>query len=86
MHLFLIQTSMLLLICFIHALTVGHNIEFSPINDAFQNFNPVRRFLKGQIVYRDFNDYLGLGHSYLDSLLYLCSDAPLIQALLHFLF
>lgn len=36
--------------------------NFNPINGDFQNYNPVRRFLAGQIPYKDFAVYLGTGH------------------------
>ena len=36
--------------------------DFNPINGDFQNYNPVRRFLAGQIPYKDFAVYLGTGH------------------------
>lgn len=59
------------IICFfailIHAKSAGHYVDFSPINGTFQNFNPVRRLLAGQIPYKDFQDYLGMGHLYLGS-------------------
>ena len=52
-----------LIIC---SIIVGLNrIElsnFNPINGDFQNYNPVRRFLAGQIPYKDFAAYLGTGH------------------------
>lgn len=52
-----------LIIC---SIIVGLNrIElsnFNPINGDFQNYNPVRRFLAGQIPYKDFAVYLGTGH------------------------
>lgn len=41
------------------------NVDFIPINGTFQNYNPVRRLLSGQIPMQDFQDYLGLGHLYL---------------------
>lgn len=34
------------------------------MNGTFQNYNPIRRFLDGQIPFLDFYDYLGLGHMY----------------------
>lgn len=58
----------LLALCYIFALQSNHTADFSPINGTFQNYNPVRRFLAGQLPYRDFQDYLGLGHLYLGSL------------------
>ncbi len=36
--------------------------DFVPINGDFQNYNPVRRFLNGQIPFKDFGVYLGTGH------------------------
>ncbi len=51
-------------ICLFHSLGAGHYVDFSPMNGTFQNFNPVRRMLDGQIPYRDFQDYLGMGHLY----------------------
>lgn len=62
--LFIVQVLILLFLCFIHALSAGHTCDFWPINGTFQNYNPVRRFLSGQIPYKDFTDYLGLGHLY----------------------
>ena len=41
------------------------DIDFNPINGTYQNFNPIRRLLSGQIPMRDFQDYLGMGHLYL---------------------
>lgn len=70
---FLIQFAVIIIICFLHALHTSHYADFIPINGTFQNFNPVRRFLNGQIPYRDFQDYLGLGHLYAGVLLtWLC--------------
>lgn len=45
----------------------GRYADFVPYNGTFQNYNPVRRFLGGQIPYQDFQDYLGLGHLYFGS-------------------
>ena len=56
------------LICIIHALSAGHYANFYPINGTFQNYNPVRRLLSGQIPYKDFQDYLGMGHLYIGTL------------------
>ena len=56
-----------ILLCFLHSIQAGHYVNFYPINGTFQNFNPVRRLLSGQVPYRDFTDYLGLGHLYLGS-------------------
>ena len=53
-------------ILLILAIIVGVNriklSNFNPINGDFQNYNPVRRFLDGQIPYKDFAVYLGTGH------------------------
>lgn len=59
---------LLAVICYLHALSEGHYADFYPINGTFQNYNPVRRFLDGQIPYRDFSDYLGMGHLYIGTL------------------
>lgn len=64
---FLAEVFLALLLCIVHAAGAGHYVDFSPINGTFQNYNPVRRFLAGQIPYRDFQDYLGLGHLYTGS-------------------
>ncbi len=58
----------MLTICIVHSLTSGHYANFYPLNGTFQNFNPVRRLLNGQIPYRDFQDYLGLGHLYMGTI------------------
>ncbi len=55
----------LIVICYLHSLVAGHYVDFIPINGTFQNFNPIRRFLNGQVPYLQFVDYLGLGHLYL---------------------
>lgn len=52
----------LLLVCFLYSLSAGWYVEFKPINGTFQNYNPVRRLLSGNIPYKDFVDYLGMGH------------------------
>jgi hypothetical protein len=38
-----------------------HSIEYEPMNGAWQNYNPIRRVLDGQIPFVDFVPYLGLG-------------------------
>lgn len=53
---------LLLLMCILHALPSGNNCDFVPINGTFQNYNPIRRFLGGQVPGKDFYDYLGMGH------------------------
>lgn len=35
--------------------------DFFPINGDFQSYNALRRFLAGQVPYRDFTNYLGMG-------------------------
>lgn len=65
---FVLQILLLILLCLAHALAAGHTCDFWPINGTFQNFNPARRLLAGQIPYRDFSDYLGLGHLYAGSI------------------
>ena len=51
------------------AILVGLNrikiSNFDPINGDFQNYNPVRRLLDGQIPFKDFAVYLGSGHMFL---------------------
>lgn len=59
-----LEAAFLLMICLIHAVSAGHYANFYPIDGTFQNYNPVRRLLNGQVPYRDFQDYLGLGHLY----------------------
>lgn len=54
----------LISICLLHSLSSAHYVDFYPINGTFQNFNPVRRLLDGQVPYEDFQDYLGMGHLY----------------------
>ena len=66
--LIILNICILLIMGFLHSLEAGHYVNFIPINGTFQDFNPVRRFLAGQIPYRDFCDYLGLGHLYLGTI------------------
>lgn len=61
---FLFEILIMLTICLLHSMSAGHYVDFYPINGTFQDFNPIRRLLDGQIPYRDFQDYLGLGHLY----------------------
>lgn len=63
-----IQILLLIFICVINAVGTNHYANFYPINGTYQNFNPVRRLLDGQVVYRDFVDYLGLGHLFMGAL------------------
>lgn len=50
------------------AILSSKNIDFIAINGTFQNYNVIRRLLNGQIPYKDFSVYLGLGHLYTGSL------------------
>lgn len=59
----------MILLCYMHAASAGHYADFFPINGTFQNYNPVRRLLSGQIPYKDFQDYLGLGHLYVGTII-----------------
>jgi len=61
----IIYALIIVFICLISSLSAGHYVDFEPINGTFQNFNPVRRLLNGHIPYKDFVDYLGLGHLFL---------------------
>ena len=56
---------LIFILCLVHAVVNVHNADFGPLNGTFQDFNPIRRFLSGQIPYREFSDYLGLGHLYI---------------------
>lgn len=67
--LFIIELGLLILICVLHSVSAGHYADFFPINGTFQNYNPVRRLLSGQVPYKDFQDYLGIGHLYAGSLM-----------------
>lgn len=62
------QAALLVLLCAVHALEAGRYADFYPINGTFQNYNPVRRLLSGQVPYADFQDYLGLGHLFAGAL------------------
>lgn len=42
-------------------------VDYSPINGDFQNYNPVRRLLEGQVPFRDFSVYLGCGQLYFEA-------------------
>ena len=41
--------------------------DFVAINGDFQNYNILRRFLDGQVPYREFTNYLGMGVLWLDA-------------------
>lgn len=40
------------------------DLTYNITNGDFQNYNPVRRMLAGQVPYRDFTVYLGVGELY----------------------
>ncbi len=40
--------------------------DFIPINGDFQNYNVFRRLLDGQIPFKDFTNYLGMGNIYIN--------------------
>lgn len=75
-----------ILMIFFHAKSAGHYANFYPINGTFQNYNPVRRLISGQIPYRDFQDYLGLGHLYLGSVFTLLFGGTYRASLIAFSF
>ena len=66
---FLFGMFLCVLLLLLHAYRAGHYANFYPINGTFQNYNPIRRLLDGQIPYRDFQDYLGMGHLYLGAIM-----------------
>lgn len=47
-----------------HGLGKVYTIDYYPVNGDFQNYNPVRHLLAGQVPYRDFTIYLGAGELY----------------------
>ena len=59
----------LLLFCVFSSISFSSNAEFWLMNGDFQNYNPWRRLLDGQIPYKDFSVYLGSGHLFLGSIL-----------------
>ncbi len=65
---FIVLLLLIFVMCLVHSISAGHYADFFPINGTFQNFNPIRRMLSGQIPYKDFQDYLGMGHLYLGSI------------------
>ena len=67
-RIFFFEIILLMFICIMHSISAGHYANFYPINGTFQNFNPVRRLLFGQVPYKDFQDYLGMGHLYVGSI------------------
>lgn len=67
-YILILQICLLVLISILHAIPAGEYANFYPINGTFQNYNPVRRLLAGQVPYKDFQDYLGMGHLYFGSI------------------
>lgn len=61
-----IEEIILIILLVAIAIMIGINrtklSDFTPTNGDFQNYNPIRRFLSGQIPYKDFAVYLGSGH------------------------
>lgn len=80
------QVVLMILVCFVHAVNAGRYADFHPINGTFQNYNPVRRLLSGQIPYRDFTDYLGMGHLYTGSVFTLLLGGSYDASLIAFSF
>ena len=64
----IIGLAMLFVMCILHAIPAGDCLDFVPVNGTFQNFNPIRRLLAGQIPGKDFYDYLGMGHLIIGSI------------------
>ncbi len=64
-----IETIIMVILLILLAIIIGlKRIEisdFKPINGDFQNYNPIRRLLAGQIPFKDFVVYLGSGHLFL---------------------
>ncbi len=56
-----------MIVSVLNALRAGSNADFIPVNGDFQNYNVVRRFLNGQVPFKDFACYLGCGHLCLGS-------------------
>lgn len=83
---FFVEVLLCALILFFHAKNAGHYANYYPINGTFQNYNPVRRLISGQIPYRDFQDYLGLGHLYLGSIFTLLFGGTYRSSLMAFSF
>ena len=48
----------------VRGLAACYNIQYEITNGDFQNYNPVRHLLAGQVPYRDFTVYLGAGELY----------------------
>ncbi|OPH53106.1 hypothetical protein BC351_32010 [Paenibacillus ferrarius] len=56
--------ALVMLVCLYTALSRIYFSDFFPINGDFQNYNGYRRILNGQVPFRDFYFYLGLGPLY----------------------
>ena len=48
----------------VHGLDANFDSSYEIMNGDFQNYNPVRHLLAGQVPYRDFAVYLGAGELY----------------------
>lgn len=83
---FVVGVVLCVLILLFHAKNAGHYANYYPINGTFQNYNPVRRLITGQIPYRDFQDYLGLGHLYIGSIVTLLFGGTYRHSLMAFSF
>ncbi len=57
-----VMIALILLLCLLHAVDTCYSLSFGVTDGVFQNYNVVRRLLDGQVPYRDFTLYLGLGH------------------------
>lgn len=57
------------MICLESGLQRGITVDFLPINGDFQNYNVWRRLLDGQVPFKDFPVYLGIGHLLTGSIL-----------------
>lgn len=59
----------IILNCIEGGVSRAKTVDFVPINGDFQNYNVWRRFLDGQVPFKDFTVYLGTGHLLLGSIL-----------------
>ena len=64
-RIFILGLMLCILLLLLHGMSAGHFVDFFPINGNFQDYNPIRRLIGGQIPFQDFQDYLGLGHLYM---------------------
>lgn len=67
-YLYAFSLILVLVIYFLAAYNAIPNLDYFSINGTFQNYNVIRRFLDGQIPFKDFTVYLGSGHLVLTSL------------------